>query len=515
MATVQAIENPAPHHPDRRGAVTILAKVFSFPVFMGAVLSAGAAAATVWNEAPIMAGKLFGEGDTWWHLTYGQSILATHTWPRVEIYSFTAHGVSVIAYEWGGEVIMALAYRLGSLRGLAALLVLLAISFVLLMFYYAWLRCRNPLAAAVAAAMLTPVASACFTMRPQLLGYTFFLVTLIFLERYKQGLTKSLWLLPLLFLVWVNTHPSETLGLFALGLYWACGLVSFKWGPLVAERFPAGRRRHLLLVSLACAVVIMVTPYGPSLAAYPFEFILGRSYVTWAFTEWGPLDFSAPFGWMFLAIILLMLVSQWSSPASFPIEAVILLLAGTAEASRHARFVIFFAVVSAPVLASLLSKWLPTYRPDEDHPIANAVLVGAVILGLVAFFPSRLRLQQTLEDTFPVGAVDYIRQHDSLNHMFNDETWGGFLMLSIGPTHQVFMDGRDEIYTYNGVIEDYIRIVQAQPGALDLFRKYGINGCLIRRTAPLGKLLSGNPEWKQVYCDDLSVIFDRVEQRMK
>src|SRR5690242_12584903 len=110
-------------------------KVFSFPVFMGTVLSAGAVAATVWDKAPIVAGKIFAEGDTWWHIVVGERILTTHTWPTVDIYSFTAHGAGWIASEWLGEVILALAARLGGLSGLAVLLVVLSITYFLLMFY--------------------------------------------------------------------------------------------------------------------------------------------------------------------------------------------------------------------------------------------------------------------------------------------------------------------------------------------------------------------------------------------
>jgi hypothetical protein len=218
---------------------------------------------------------------------------------------------------------------------------------------------------------------------------------------------------------------------------------------------------------------------------------------------------------MFLAILLLIAVSQWVSPSTFPVEAMILFMFGLGEAVRHARFVIFFALVCAPVLAILLAKWLPAYRPSEDHPMANAVLITSVICGLIALFPSGTRLQKTLELTFPVRAVGYLRQHEDGYHTFNDETWGGFLMFSLGVRHQVFMDGRDEMYTYNGVIEDYIRIIQGRADSPDLLRKYDIKRCLIRKDALLAKLLAANSKWKQVYGDDLSIIVDRVGQATK
>ncbi len=94
---------------DSRKARLLLRKPFSFPVFLGAVLSAGAMAVTVWEGAPIVGGKMFVEGDTWWHLKVGEQILSTHVWPTHDVYSITVHGSPWIAYEWLGDVVMATA----------------------------------------------------------------------------------------------------------------------------------------------------------------------------------------------------------------------------------------------------------------------------------------------------------------------------------------------------------------------------------------------------------------------
>src|ERR1017187_3869137 len=153
-----------------------LRRIFSFPVFLAAVLAAGAFGATTWKDAPIPAGKIFVEGDTWWHTAVGERILSTHLWPTTDPYSFTVHGNPWMANEWLGEVVMAIAVRWGGLQGLAALLVLLAIAVALLIYYYAWLRSGNAKAAAVATALVLPLAAATFTLRPQMLGSVFLLV---------------------------------------------------------------------------------------------------------------------------------------------------------------------------------------------------------------------------------------------------------------------------------------------------------------------------------------------------
>ena len=63
----------------------------------------------------------------------------------------------------------------------------------------------------------------------------------------------------------------------------------------------------------------------------------------------------------------------------------------------------------------------------------------------MALLPSNRKLDQALAKTYPVSAVDYLRQHPVPVGMFNEDTWGSFLIWSLGTRHQVFIDGRAEI----------------------------------------------------------------------
>ncbi len=77
--------------------------------------------------------------DTWWHVTVGEQILKTHSWPTSDAYSFTARGAPWIAYEWLGEVFMALAVKAGGLIGLAWFQKVVVIALTLLLYLYAYL----------------------------------------------------------------------------------------------------------------------------------------------------------------------------------------------------------------------------------------------------------------------------------------------------------------------------------------------------------------------------------------
>src|SRR5208337_4416551 len=337
----------------------IARKVFSFPAFLGALLVAGVFLnlfVRLQNDASLPTGRwhvTFVEGDTFLHIAAGQRILATHTWPTNNDYSFTAPKSEWLAYEWLGEVMMAVASHLGGPRALMALLTGLASLILLLLYYYAYLRSGNVKAALAACAAVWPLLGLCFTLRPQLLGYVFLLITLICLERYRQGLQKSLWLLPGIFVLWVNTHGTFSLGLLAMGAYWVAGLKNFHLGDLECHRWAAGQRRHLGLVLLSCALAMLMNPYGPHLL-YVLSMPFSRPVIMAYIQEWQPLAFNEFFGKWFLALLFLFFLAPiiWRSRPR--LEELALVLFAAYMACVHQRFAVFFAIVIAPVLAALV-----------------------------------------------------------------------------------------------------------------------------------------------------------------
>jgi hypothetical protein len=87
------------------------------------------------------------------------------------------------------------------------------------------------------------------------------------------------------------------------------------------------------------------------------------------------------------------------------------------------------------------------------------------------------------------------------------------LIYKLGSTQPVFIDGRADLYEYSGVFPDYIVAALGQAGATNILARHNVRTCILNRTSALAALLRQSPDWKSVYSDDLSVIFDRVERR--
>ncbi len=493
----------------------VLKKVFSFHTFLMGLLLGGVFAATFTNVHQALFSSSqplrWLESDTLWHIKVGELILKTHTWPTHDIYSFTAHGSPWIAYEWLGEVIMALAWRVGHLQGLAVLMMALASVITLALLYLAYLGGRNVKSAFAACAVLLPLAAISWTLRPQLLGYFFLIVTLIVLRRFRLGFRKGIWFLPLIFLLWTNAHGTFVLGYGVLGIYWLSGLKEFEAGGLYSQLWTPRERRQLELIALLCLVASVMTPYGTRLAAYPLEMAGSQPMIIQVIQEWQPLALASSYGKLFLLMILAfwMFVITWR--VRIRLEDMALLLVATAGTIIHARFMLLFVPVFAPVLAELITPWFPPYSEAKDHPVLNFALVALIMAGIVEFFPSNARLQNQLDGEMPGQAVEFLRAHPAMSPTFNYFFWGGYLIMNRRPSERVFIDGRLDIYEYSGVLDDYLSIMSLKPDTEALLKKYHVRSCLIPPHSPLAILLASSPGWKQTYKDGISTLFVRKQ----
>ncbi|MBZ5641868.1 MAG: hypothetical protein LAO19_03840 [Acidobacteriia bacterium] len=498
MVTIPALMDESP-----RRAMTLassLRRVVSFPIFLAALLVAGAFSGAKPNIL---------DPDTWWHIAVGQRILQTHAWPQTDVYSWTVSGTPWIAYEWLGEVGMGAAASIGGMWSATMLLVALAAILTILIYYYASLRCGDCKAAFVAAVTLLPILVPFFTLRPQLMGAIFLVITLIVLEKFRRGNARALWILPPLFLCWVNTHGSFVFGFLALGVTWLAGQTEFSAGGIFAERWTRSQSLQLLVSIFFCVLILPVTPYGTRVAAYPLTMALGQPVNVNNIQEWQPVGTQLMLGKFFLVVVLLFFLVSLLQQPRFRLAEVALALFGVYAACVHLRFIMLFVILLAPLWALMLSRWVPAYRREIDHPWINAALMSAIAIGMIFFFPSRRDLGERVAKDYPMGAVQYLTQHPVQGRVLNEYGWGGFLIWAGAPRNLIFIDGRADIYEFEGVLSDYLSIVRLEPKAFQLLNKYDVQACLIPIDGPLNTALSAVPGWERVFHDQVAAVYIR------
>ncbi len=470
---------------------------FSFPAMLGMALIG-----RVFYEGR----KFFVDPDLWWHIKVGQDILRTHHFPTTDPYSWTVAGQPWIAYEWLGEVALALVNRAGGLLALEIGLLLFSSIIMLSVYGLASMRSGNSKAGFVSAVILCLISFGSFSLRPQMFGFLFLVLLLVVLYKFRNGVSWPLWLLPLLFLAWVNIHGSFMIGLGGLVLHLCAGLVPFQLGSVEAIAWTRKQRLQLESVLLLCIAILAITPYGTRLAVYPFDIAFSQPINLANVIEWKPMPFDMVGGKIFLGLVVIAVALQMLFRFTWRLEEAILALGGTAMACLHVRFILIFVPFFAPVFATMLAKWIPPYKRSIDKYALNAIIMAAAVAGMIYYRPTQKSLASEVAKTYPSGALQYLAEHPISGKLLNTYGYGGYLVKAGIPT---FIDGRGDVFERGGVFGDYIHLTQFKPGAFGILRHYDVSTCLLDRDEPLSTALLESPEWRRVYVDSTSAIYVR------
>jgi len=331
-------------------------------------------------------------------------------------------------------------------------------------------------------------------------------VLLIVLELFRKGVIWPLWLLPLLFLAWVNIHGSFIVGIGVLAVNLCAGLWSFKVGDVESAAWSTKQRIQLELALLLSLAALPLTPYGSQLAVYPFDMMFNQPLNVANIREWHSMPFSQIHGKLFLGVIVLMVVLQIAFRFTWRLEELLLAVGGTAMACVHARMLLIFVPFAVPILATMLARWTPPYYRTKDQYLLNALIMGGILGAMIHYAPSREALQERVDRDFPVAAVAYLDTHKVPGPMLNAYYFGGYL---VGTGRKVYIDGRGDLYERSGILSDFLALTELKPGALQILDRYQIASCLLTKDEPLAMVLTTSPKWTRVYSDGTSALFVR------
>ena len=207
--------------------------------------------------------------DEFWSLAAGQWMLAHHAFMGLDPFSYTESHRRWVTDEWGSEIALAALFRaFGNAAYSLYAIVLGGLCLVTSAAYARALGARGGRVAAIVLLLALGIAGIVASDRGLDFSLVWLPLELLILTKARAN-PRWLFLLPLLCLLWVNTHGSILLGLLVLG-------VELGWS-LVPERFVAADRRRapvaatpgpLALALLGSVAASCITPYGPGLLAY-------------------------------------------------------------------------------------------------------------------------------------------------------------------------------------------------------------------------------------------------------
>ena len=455
----------------------------------------------------MMAGGGINDPDIWWHLRNAEFLFQHHQLPRHDMYSFTVAGQPWINHEWLSEIPFYLAWRAGGVVGIKSLAIIVIQLIFLGLLYLCYQESRNFKASVAACALATFLAKVSFGPRTILFGYVYLVVLLIILQRFRRKGNASLWLIPPLFCLWINTHGSWSLGVIVFGIVAASGLVKGEWGRVEAQAWTPSQLRRLLVTGIASAVALFVNPFGYRLVLYPLDLAFRQKLNIAHVAEWVSVDFHDLRGRIVLILIVTLLLGALVRNHRWNLAELGLVLFGLYGGLTYIRFLFLLALVAAPVIAKILD-FAPPYRAEADTPLVNAFVILLMILGMAHYWPKVAELEHSIDQEYPAQSLSYLKAHPPTGPMLNFYLWGGYLGWN-DPNIKVFLDSRVDIFEYSGVLKDYFTLLEVRDSKAVL-DKYKIRYVLFPERELLTYTLERDPGWKVLYRDQLTVLLERT-----
>ena len=300
--------------------------------------------------SPISA-TLLGDADTGWHIRNGQIILATHSVPRVDSFSYTRAGQPWYAWEWLYDTLIGAIHSVAGLNGVV-LFTALVISLTFALLFRFALRRSGSFAIAASLTLLAAAASQIHTLaRPHVLSWLFTLLWIEALYRFEEGQRVPLFCLPPLMLLWVNVHGGFILGLVLIALF-GCAHI---WDYLMTQ--DTAHRRQIVQLAYtfgACLAVTFLTPYGYKLHLHVYQY-LSNNFLMNAIAEFQSPNFHAAGYGYFECFILLSIVAVALALKRVTATDLFLLLFSIHAGLFAARNIPISAIIMSLSLGPLLS----------------------------------------------------------------------------------------------------------------------------------------------------------------
>jgi hypothetical protein len=438
------------------------------------------------------------ETDIAWYLRSGAEILRTWSLPEIDPFSFTS-SKSWLNHEWLTEIVLVAAHRAAGIFGLGMIQAFLLVGIFFVVFYVQKKQSGRYFAGAsifayVAAALIL---REIISPRAQFFSNLLFAVAWAFssfdFHRARNRASSwnlFLWLVPL-GILWTQFQGGNPHLVILMSLLW---LSHPEW-------------RRAIAVGLA-ALLSIVGPYGMRVHEHFFH---SRGTIV-EIKEWQPFFNSENYFWpstiafvvfIFVAGFSLLRRYQKGERVRFEALSFCFFLIATLF---YRRFMHELTIVSLFVMVPYLSSvW--TGSGSVRRKMAIQLLAGMVFVAGVSVSARKWGFGFDPE-YYPVGAVQYLKEHRLKGPMFNSYNFGGYLMWEY-PDEKVFIDGRAFTVYADEQIESLVRIYNDPEKFLDLDARYGFRLAVLKRQgrgARFFEWLKAQDKWRVVYEDPLAAI---------
>lgn len=421
--------------------------------------------------------RSWADPDLWGHVQYGQDWLE-HGFHSTATYTYTADGYRWINHENIAELVLAIGMRTVGPSVMQLGKLALSLAMLGLIVWNARRQGVGVIAICFACLLVAANVGISWLMRPQVLTWVYYCLTLAllswcfegwegktwprWLDRNEEGSPaeptyssyrmRFLWLGPVIFCLWANSHGGFVAGYCIYSAY--LGLRALEaLACRGREAFGIVRRFSMMIVVAGAATLI--NPYGLGLHLWMLE-SLGTPRPE--ITEWLPINMLGSESMPMWCILVTWIAALLVTKRPRDVTHLVILSLTLWQAISHGRHVPFFAYAFgfwAPIhIHSFLERFsLFAKRPAEGQDDTHlswtpAVLATCLLLVGGGFVYSRAARLDVDRSWYPVSAFRYMADHELDGRMVVNFNWAQYALGAFGALSpeeegiQISFDGR-------------------------------------------------------------------------
>lgn len=461
--------------------------------------------------------------DLWGYLAFGRLFWGQGQFPYLDVFAYVPTLKPWVYHEWLTGVVFYPLYRTLGSPGLQVLKYALGLATMGTIYLTARRRGADLLPTAlILGCSIVGMSIGYSAVRAQVFTYFFFALCLYLLETARLSANwRCLWLLVPIQIGWCNLHGGFLAGLGLVFLY--------ALGEALSRRPFWPYLGWFVLAGLAT----LINPYGLQYWSYLAQAVtMPRPEIT----EWVSLLGGYKQGFVggqefyyFLNLIVVAFFLAWWARWREITPALVLLFT-VYLAVKHYRHVVFLAITFGAYMPVLLTAYFQelSARPGFMawiHRLGRRIPALVVILLICLFayrfasanplnleVPSEPSLVRKAEPYYPVGAIDFIEQRQLSGKLLVHFNWGEYCLWRLYPRCLVAIDGRYETVYPESLHKEYFDFLMARKDWRNFLKHYPPDLILIEIRSRVYGLLSGDPDWRQVYADPGCALFRRQAQ---
>lgn len=466
--------------------------------------------------------------DTWMHLSLGRLIWELKGFPSHETLVYTSLDKPFSYSSWLFGLIYYLSYLAGGYYG-----VILLKAFTVSTAFYILLRDslrphRNYVVSVAVLTFVVFMARHRFVERPDTFMAVFLPFSIFSLNAFLYDNKKYIYVLPLIHMLWANSHSSVVLMVVPFLAFLMGGIIqrylSEKGIFSCAQYSSVSQLKVVLTIFAVSFAATLISPYAISQYSFGSQF-LASSWFKQEISELRPPTWAM----MKLPFIVtpIVFLSFFFNRKRVSVFHLFLVAPFAVLQFTAVRFVFLFGIVSGPVVARNVSSFVAA-RPWGGLSQRRWIEVAATISVLavcsltvlnIGPFAARSKAfgfgvnYDMAFMTVPEKALQYMDRRGITGRMFNTFHYGGYINWRDFPKRTVFIDPRG--YMEAELLEKTGRAPGNPLVFGELANRYGFESCLISYPAVSkadvettgNQLLFQNAGWALVYWDDVSLVY--------